>query len=91
LFILHPDSIQVEFYCLLGDLVNKNTPKSKGKQANFLQEEILHIRYHSDDWIMRVKAGQSAGKYRFRISSTRAWRQPVLKKWYARFWHDGDS
>jgi HK97 family phage portal protein len=50
LLLLHPDSVQVELLST-GRLGYKHT-NSKGKQANFLQEEILHIRYHSDDGIM---------------------------------------
>jgi len=42
--------LQVELLST-GRLGYKHT-NSKGKQANFLQEEILHIRYHSDDGIL---------------------------------------
>ena len=50
LHLLHPDSIQVKRLASgrLGYLVTN----AKGNQDSLLQEEVIHVRYHSDDGIM---------------------------------------
>lgn len=50
LHLLHPESIQVELLST-GRLGYKHT-NAKGKESKYLQDEILHIRYHSDDGII---------------------------------------
>ncbi|MDO6691809.1 phage portal protein [Aliiglaciecola sp. 3_MG-2023] len=50
LTLLHPDSVQVELLTT-GRLGYKHT-NTRGKHSSYLQEEILHVRYHSDDGIL---------------------------------------
>ena len=50
LHLIHPDAIQVKRLAngRLGYVVTND----KGKQESLLQEEIIHVRYHSDDGII---------------------------------------
>lgn len=48
--LIHPNAVQVELLST-GRLGYKYTD-AKGKQATYLQEEILHIKHHSDDGIL---------------------------------------
>lgn len=50
LHLIHPDSIIVEQ--LDSGRIGYRVTDKKGKFNNLLQEEVLHIRYHSDDGIM---------------------------------------
>jgi HK97 family phage portal protein len=48
LHLMHPSAVQVE---LINNRVRYLITTSKGKQESLLQEEVLHIKYHTDDGI----------------------------------------
>jgi HK97 family phage portal protein len=48
LHLIHPDAITFE---LVNNRMRYVTTNSKGKQEALLQEEVLHIKYHTDDGI----------------------------------------